>query len=183
MLREVVTLLRELRPDEGLGEGIDQLAALVHHGYLFWTSGCPTAAVPDEHLGTLLGTSAEHYDHYQDPLAYYVQLPERRIWGETVDGEAPEPMDGYFVHTTPDGVSLRVLGVFGVRPERGGFTVVEVVGVRPPALVRGDGSALFSPALPGGAAAGLFSLVGAEELLELGWRTRTLLVPTAAESG
>ena len=36
MLREVVTLIRELRPDEGLGEGIDQLAALLHHSYLFW---------------------------------------------------------------------------------------------------------------------------------------------------
>lgn len=183
MLREVLTLVRELRPDEGLGEGIDQLAALVHHGFLFWTAGRPTAAVPTEHLGALLGSSAEDSDHYQDPLAYYVQLPERRIWAETVAGEPPEPIDGYFVHTTPDGASLRVLGVFGIRADRAGFTVVEVMGVRPAALVRPDGSALFSPALPGAAAAGLFSLVGAEELLELGWRTRTLLVPTVAEAG
>ena len=35
-------------------------------------------------------------------------------------------------------------------------------------------SPLFSPVLAGGEAAGLFSLVGAEELLELGWRTRAL---------
>ena len=39
-------------------------------------------------------------------------------------------------------------------------------------LERPDGTALFSPALAGGQAAGLYSIVGAEELLELGWRTR-----------
>jgi hypothetical protein len=60
--------------------------------------------------------------------------------------------------------------VFGLQPERAGFTVVEVSGSRPVGLARADGSALFSPTLPGGVAARLFSLVGAEELLELGWR-------------
>ena len=44
MLREVVTLLRELRPEEGLGEGIDQLAALVHHAYLFWEAEAPASS-------------------------------------------------------------------------------------------------------------------------------------------
>jgi hypothetical protein len=33
---------------------------------------------------------------------------------------------------------------------------------------------LFSPVLSGGRSAGLYSLVGGEELLELGWRTRAL---------
>ncbi len=50
MLREVVTLLRELRPDEGLGEGIDQLAALVHHAYLFWDGGGLTVELPLDRL-------------------------------------------------------------------------------------------------------------------------------------
>jgi hypothetical protein len=183
MLREVVTLLRELRPDEGLGEGIDQLAALVHHSYLFWQAGSPTVEIPIEQLGILLGDPAELRDDYQDPPAYYVQLPERRVWGETVVGEPPEPLDGCLVHVGPDEMSLRVLGIFGVRADRPGFTVVEVAGPRPSALVRQDHSALFSPSLPGGAAAGLFSIAGGEELLELGWRTRTLLVPSAAEAG
>ena len=43
MVRETLLLLRELRPDEGLGEGIDQLTALVHHAYLYWDSGSVTA--------------------------------------------------------------------------------------------------------------------------------------------
>jgi hypothetical protein len=181
MVREVVTLLHELRPEEGLGEGIDQLAALVHHSYLFWAAGSPAVELPFEHLGELLGSSQPDPEEHQEPAAYYVQLPERRIWAQAVTGEAPEPLDGCFVHASPEGTSLRVLGVFGVYHERAGFTVVEVAGTRPVALIRADGSPLFSPTLQGGAAAGLFSLAGGEELLELGWRTRTLLEPSSAE--
>ena len=179
MLREVVTLLRELRPEEGLGEGIDQLAALVHHSYLFWAAGCPAVELPTEHLGDLLGTPPPDIEEH--PPAYYVQLPERRIWAQAVTGNPPEPLDGCFVHASPDETSLRVLGVFGLHGERAGFTVVEVAGTRPVGLVRPDGSELFSPTLAGGAASRLFSLAGGEELLELGWRTRTLLVPSSAE--
>lgn len=181
MVREVVTLLRELRPEEGLGEAIDQLAALVHHLYLFWDAGCPVVELPTEHLGDLLGTSPPDAEGHQEPPAYYVQLPERRIWAQAVTGVPPEPLDGCFVHASPEGTSLRVLGVLGLHRERAGFTVVEVAGTRPVTLVRPDGSELFSPTLPGGAAARLFSLAGGEELLELGWRTRTLLVPSSAE--
>jgi hypothetical protein len=172
MVRDVVALLRELRPEEGLGEGIDQLAALVHHAYLFWAAGCPAVELPSEHLGDLLGSSLPDVEEHQEPAAYYVTLPERRIWAEAVPGEPPEPLEGCFVHASPDGFSLRVLGVFGLYRERAGFTVVEVAGTRPVALVRADGSQLFSATLPGGKAASLFSLAGGEELLELGWRLR-----------
>jgi hypothetical protein len=182
MLREVVTFLRELRPEEGLGEGIDQLSALVHHSYLFWAAGRPTLELPNEHLAALLDSSPQTSDDHQAPAAFYVQLPERRVWGETIQTDPPEPLDGCFVHDQIEASSLRVLGVFGLRPERAGFTVVEVSGVRPKVLLRPDGSALFSPALPGGTAAGLFSLAGGEELLELGWRTRTLWLPTPVEA-
>ena len=181
MVREVVTLMRELRPDEGLGEGIDQLAALVHHCYLFWAAGCPAVELPAGRLGDLLGTPAPEVEEQEDPPAYYVQLPERRIWADVVAGAPPEPLDGCFVHVPTAPAVLRVLGVFGLHRERAGFTVVEVSGPRPHALVRADGSRLFSPTLPGGAAARLFSLAGGEELLELGWRTRGVLVPSSAE--
>jgi hypothetical protein len=63
-----------------------------------------------------------------------------------------------------------VLGVFGLRPDRAGFTVVEAQGARQAGLLRPDGSALFAPLLAGGAQAGLNTVAGAEELLELGWR-------------
>jgi hypothetical protein len=97
-----------------------------------------------------------------------------------MEGEPPEPLEGCFVHAAgPD--DLRVLGVFGMRPERLGFSVVETAGPRPAGLARPDGSPLFAPAMAGGAAAGLHSIVGAEERLELGWRTRQLA--SAAPSG
>lgn len=169
MEREAVLLLRELRPDEGLGEGMDQLAALVHHAYVVWDSGVATIDIPPDQLAELLETSPPLPEPAEIP-AYYASFPERRIWAEVLAGQAPEPLDGCFVHPVPSG-ELRVLGVFGLHPERMGFSVVETVGPRPDALAREDGTPLFSPTLPGGAAARLYSLTGGEELLELGWRT------------
>ncbi len=84
------------------------------------------------------------------------------------EGANPEPLDGWFREGSPAG--LRVLAAFGLHPGRIGFTLVEVGGPPPGRLVRADGSALFSPTLAGGAAAGLASLAGEEELLELAWR-------------
>jgi hypothetical protein len=169
MVREVVTLLRDLRPDEGLGEGIDQLVALVHHAYLFWEAGQPTVELSLERLtGLLAGSPAE--EESEPPPAFYVHVPERRVWAQVVPGQSHEPLDGCFVHSAPDDVAVRVLGIFGLHPEREGFSVVEAAGPRPAALARQDGTTLFAPTLPGGAAARLFSLTGEEELLDLGWR-------------
>jgi hypothetical protein len=42
MVPEVVSLLHDLRPEEGIGEGMDQLVALAHHAYLLWTAGALT---------------------------------------------------------------------------------------------------------------------------------------------
>lgn len=179
--REVVLLLRELRPEEGLGEGIDQLAALLHHAYLYWDAGMPTLAVGDG-LAGLLGDTPPPPDAGEAPRALYAEFPERRVWAVLLDGVPPEPLEGCFLHPSPS-KELRVLAVFGLRPERMGFSVVEAAGGRPPALARADGTALFAPVMEGGSAAGLHSLVGAEELLELGWRTRAFAagIPAGAE--
>jgi hypothetical protein len=174
MLREVVTLVRELRPDEGLGEGIDQLAALVHHAYLYWEADQRVIEVTAEQLMSLLRTVTSIGDRAEAPSSHYAQMPQHRIWAEVIPGHPPEPLDGCFVHSTPDGTALRVLGVFGIHPEREGFSVVEAMGPRPPALVRADGTELFAPTLTGGQAAGLFSIMGEEELLDLGWRIQEL---------
>jgi hypothetical protein len=103
--------------------------------------------------------------------SYYAQFPERMIWASVIEDEVPEPLDGVFVSPGPGG-DLRVLGIFGMRPERGGFSAVEASGSRAENLAREDGTALFDPTLEGGAAAGLRSIIGEAELLELGWRTR-----------
>ncbi|HYF39980.1 MAG TPA: hypothetical protein VD930_09845 [Gemmatimonadales bacterium] len=180
MQREVVALLRDLRPDEGLGEGIDQLAALVHHGYLFWNAGRRSLDLSADQLSELLRAVPEYAEEGPSPPPHYVQVPVRRLWAPVVPGEAPEPLDGFFQYGEgPD--LLRVLGVFGIHPERPGFSVVEVGGARPRRLARADRSPLFSPTLAGGSAAGIYSLTGGEELLELGWRTCQLA--TLAEAG
>ncbi|MBA3343884.1 MAG: hypothetical protein H0T44_01080 [Gemmatimonadales bacterium] len=182
MVREVVMLVRELRPEQGLGEGVDQLVALIHHAYLIWEAGMLTLSLGHEQAAELLEASAPATVKTAElPRAYYAQLPERRIWAEVVEGEPAEPLDGCFVHTTFGG-ELRVLGVFGLHPGRSGFSVVEAVGSRPGRLVRLDGTPLFAPALSGGAAARLNSIVGGEELLELGWRTRFAAAAASLEA-
>jgi len=172
MDREVVTLLRDLRPDEGLGEAMDQMVALVHHAYLAWAAGGVTISVGREAAEELLARAREAPDTTEIP-AYYAQFPERMIWATVIESEAAEPLDGIFVSQVPAG-GLRVLGIFGLRPERAGFSAVEAAGGRAEELAREDGSPLFAPTLPGGAAAGLRSIVGEAELLELGWRTLSL---------
>ena len=73
-----------------------------------------------------------------------------------------------------------MLGIFGLRADRPGFSAVEATGPRAPRLTREDGSALFAPTLPGAAAAGLRSIIGEEELLELGWRTQGVAAAVAS---
>ena len=168
---EVVQLVRDLRPEDGVGEAIDQLVAFVHHAYLFWDAGQVTVEVPTDQLEPIL--ARREPPAATNGTAHYVQLPERRLWGEVVEGEPHEPLDGCFVHEHPD-AGIRVLGIFGMHRDRPGFSVVEAAGPRAEHLERPDGSPLYSPTMPGGAAAHLHSIAGGEELLELGWRTRGL---------
>ena len=180
LLSGVIQLLRELRPDEGLGEDIDQLVALVHHCYVYWEAGCHTVSVEGDELALLL--AARRPGDAVPPGPYYAQFAPRRIWAEVIPGEAHEPLDGCFVYSWSGQTSLRVLGVFGVHPERAGFSVVEVAGARPQRLQRADGSDLFAPVLSGANAAGLYALTGEEELLELGWRTHSLAAASTLET-
>jgi len=171
MDREVITLLHDLRPDEGLGEAMDQMVALVHHAYLSWAAGGVTIPIGRETAEELLDQVLPDGDDSRDLAAYYAQFPERMIWARVIEDDAPEPLDGMFVSRDPLGL-LRVLGIFGLRPDRPGFSAVEATGPRAARLTREDGTALFAPTLPGAAAAGLRSITGEEELLELGWRTQ-----------
>jgi hypothetical protein len=168
LLADVVELMEALRPEEGIGEGMDYLVALAHHAYLTWEAGSLTLPLgPDETEAMLGGEPAPDPDLLDTPRSYYAQLPEHRIWAAVVDDTPAEPLDGCFVHATSGGI-LRVLGIFGLRPDRIGFSAVEVVGPQPGSFARGDGTPPFSSAL---GVDHLHSLVESEELLELGWRT------------
>jgi hypothetical protein len=168
LLPEAITLMRELRPEEGIGEGMDFLVALGHHAYLAWDGGSLTVPLAAAETEALLEAPTPEVPTLADaPKAYYAQFLEHQLWARVIDGETAEPLDGFFVHSTPAG-ALRVLGIFGLRPERFGFTTVEATGPRPDALARPDGTPLFASTLGAGR---LHSITGGEELLELGWRT------------
>jgi hypothetical protein len=167
---EAAELVHDLRPDEGLGEDIDRLAALVHHVFVFWDAGAELVTVDRSAMDRLLKPEPA-VPGLPAAAAPYVQIPERLIWARPLEDEAFEPLDGWFAHLAAGG-RLRTLAVFGLHPDRMAFTVVEAAGLRPVGLARPDGSPLFAPALPGGEAARLRSILGAEELLELAWRVR-----------
>jgi hypothetical protein len=162
-----MSLLRVLRPDEeGAGEGLRELTALVHHAYLHWEGGLRTWAYSPASARARLAGGPAGGERSQ---AGYIQLPERLVWASLTEGGLWEPLDGCFVHPAPDG-ALRVLGVFGLHPSRMGFTVAEATGTPGRMTRRADGAPLFSPALAGGELAGLQALVDPGELVELAGR-------------
>jgi hypothetical protein len=180
--REVGGYLRELVPEEGMGEPVEQHLALLHHAYLYWAEGAWLLRPSQSRTARLLSADvpAEPPEGAAGSIrAYYVQFPERLLWAELGPGEPHQPLDGMFVRPWPDG-GYFVLAVFGLHPGRDGFAVVDLDGYRTGPLERTDGSALFTPVLPGGAAAGLHSLVGEEELLELAARTVSLMLEARA---
>jgi hypothetical protein len=176
LVREVAELMREIRPDEGLGEAVEALVAFVHTAFLYWHHGERLVEVERDVLGQAIavGTRPGASDPPNTPTSY-MQLPPLVVWGVPIAGSPPEPLDGWFL-SRPGGV-LTLLAVFGLRPGREAMTTVEIAGPRPPAsLARLDGTPLFAPRVTGGAAAQLYSVEGEEELLELACRVEERLV-------
>jgi len=171
MARPVIELIRELRPEAGLGEAMDEFIALIHAAYVFWEQGQHAVPVDEAAFRSLVSEppAGSGRPVGRLPPAFYLQFPQRRVWGAPVAGGPHEPLDGCFVVRVGD--VLHVAGIFGFHSGRDGFSVVAVSGPRPRGLRREDGTPLFSPVLSGGATAGLFSVTGMEELLELVWRS------------
>ncbi|NNG16816.1 MAG: hypothetical protein HKM89_10080, partial [Gemmatimonadales bacterium] len=153
---------------------IDQLVGLVHHAYLMWEVGEWTFRIARDRGLAVLRGAAPQDGSGSAPVAYYLQWSHRSVWAQIAPEEPHEPLDGWFLSPGPSDDSIRVLGIFGLHPERMGFSVVEVMGARPAGLVRPDGTPPFASVLPAGDDAGLYSLVGTEELLELAWRSHGL---------
>lgn len=163
--REAVGLLRELVPVESPPGAVEEYAAVLHHAFLFWRDGERVVEVFRPALEAALAAPAT------SPLpggSWYLQVPERVVWAQLQDTGPHEPLDGIFL--VGGGETLQALAVFGLHPARPGLTVVEAVGPPVPGLERPDGEPLFAPVLEGGQAAGLHSITGGEELLELAAR-------------
>lgn len=166
--RPGVELLHELRPEGGLGEGVEELVALAHAAFLFWQQGERVATVSRPVLDAVVAGVSAGLGEAGPRSAYYVALAPRRIWGTPVPGAPAEPLEGWF--TVAQDTQLALVAVFGLLSGRPGFTAVQVSGPPPGELRRDDTTEPFAPVLDGGEAAGLWSVIGGEELCELGWR-------------
>lgn len=183
LLEPVGRLLRELAPD---GTGADALEAhmlMLHHAYRHWAGGRWVYRVAEATLRrAATGTAMTSHLPHQ---SLYLQLPELKVWGTPTADGAAEPLDGLFVAETVESGGIAVLGIFGVREGRPGFSAVGLEGRADAAdptgseievaAAREDGSERFSPTLAGGAEAGLYSLANAGELLLLTCRLLVLL--------
>jgi len=156
----------------------------LHHAYLYWDAGGWIFRLAKPRAAALLASdpAPPSPGGATDLRSFYVQFPERLIWAELASGEPHQPMDGMFVRPWPGG-GYFVLAIFGLHPGQSGFTVVEADGYLEEELLREDGTPAFAPVLPGGAAAGLYSIAGAEELLELAARTGPLVAEAVACEG
>ena len=180
--REVTAYLRELVPEEGVGDAVRQHLALLHHCYLYWAEGAWLVRMSEPRTRSLLAAAASSGGPVPLPRAFYLQVPERLVWAELSQGEPHEPLDGLFVRPWPEG-GFFVLAVFGIHPGRAGFSVAQAEGYSPEPAERESGEPLFAPVMTGGAAAGLHSIIGEGELIELAARSLPLVAETYACAG
>ncbi|HEV8383079.1 MAG TPA: hypothetical protein VGQ29_15940 [Gemmatimonadales bacterium] len=183
LLEPVGRLLREIVPPEAGPDALEAHALLLHHAYQFWAA--EQRVYPISELALRRAVAERSITTALPHAALYLQLPELRVWGAPNDASPPEPLDGMFVSATPAPGAIAVLAIFGMRPDRPGFSAVGLEGRADPddptaseieiAAVRDDGSAAFGPTLAGGTAAGLYSVASAGELLLLTSRLLTLL--------
>ena len=159
-------LMGALRPDEGLGEGIDEFVALVHAAYRYWCDGEQTRQLDAEATLALCDPGMPGPPPSADGVVRYVRVAPRLIWGRLTDEASFEPLDGWFAVPVPAG--LRVVACLGVHPARPGVSVVAVEGAASTLRARADGTASFAPTMSGGDLAGLRAIATPQELLWLG---------------
>jgi hypothetical protein len=163
--RAVTEFLRDLVPEDAPPESLLEFIAVLQHSYLYWADGRI-----DSSADTVVPSADPRPSAHPPIRSTYIQLPSHLYWGQLEPDAPHEPLDGFFIHRWHNGI--RALAIFGMHPERPGFTVAEASGPSPSALPnRANGSAPFAPLMDGGAAAGLRSVSGVDELLALAWRS------------
>jgi len=179
--RQAVLLLRDLVPDDAPEEAVREHLSFLHHAFLNWQAGGWTFRLGRRPAIELLNApSAQEGTAAATPQAYYIQFPARMVWAELAEGQPHEPLDGLFVHS-PAANRWQVMGIFGLHPDRAGFSVVTASGARLARLEREDGSPVFASVLPGGATAEIYSVVGPEEMIELAARAAPLVARAASQ--
>ena len=183
LLEPVARLLGEIMPEGSGADALEVHALLLHHAYLFWAAEQPVYEVTEDVLRR--ATTEKQVATTSSKESLYLQLPELRVWGSPNESSPPEPLDGMFVSRTQAPGEIAVLAIFGMRPDRPGFSAVGLEGHADTddptggeieiAAAREDGTTQFGPKLAGGTAAGLYSVANAGELLLLTARLLALL--------
>ena len=185
LLEPVGRLLREIVPEGAGADALEAHVLLLHHAFLHWSGDGQVYRIGEHALRRAVVEPQLTTQLPPSQRALYLQLPELRVWGAPNTANPPEPLDGMFVSETTAPGEIAVLAIFGLRPDRPGFSAVGLEGRADAddptgheievAATREDGSAPFGPTLAGGSAAGLNSVANAGELLLLTCRLLTLL--------
>jgi hypothetical protein len=120
-------LLKEIVPEGAGADALEVHVLLLHHAYQFWAAEQPVYQISDE---ALRRAALEKRITTELPRpAQYLQLPELRVWGAPDEASPPEPLDGMFVSEAGvGGGAIDVLAIFGMRPDRPGFSAVGLEG-------------------------------------------------------
>ncbi len=167
----VVEWLDALRPEEGIGDAVDEFVLLTHAAYRWWAEGSATRSFDREATESLIASAAVGSDGTGQLRTTYFQVAPHRIWGR-IEESNHEPLDGWFA--VVDGDELRVVGCLGVHPERPGLSVMAVAGPRNTIAPRADGAPPFAPTMSGGDLAGLYAIDTPDELLQLAWQAAVI---------
>jgi len=162
----VTEFLRDLVPEDAPPGSLHEFIAVLQHCFVYWDAGKRTLS------SNTTALPADRPTAGPPDRPAYLQLPSHLYWGQLEPDEPHEPLDGFFVHAIGGGI--RALAIFGLHPDRPGFSVAEVTGQPRPLLLRADGTAPFAPQMDGGANAGLRSVAGPDELLALAWHALTV---------
>lgn len=177
LLAEAALALREIRGEEDAPELIQQHGALLFQAFHFHEGGEPLYLLETDVVRFLVenGPQEGEWEASLPGKAGYLQLPQHLFWTAGEEGDAPESLDGVF-WSAPDGESVTLLVVMGIRKDRPGLAVVPLPTLPLSAAapwvamaVRPDGDD-FHSSLPGAELEGLYSLASGAEAVKLAMR-------------
>ncbi len=167
-LARVGALLQTVAPEASEPSALTRYLDILFHGFRFWKAGCSMYAFEEPVLRSLVERAPDlsGWAPSSPAPSIYIELPKNLFWADAVEGQPPEPVEGLFVAVGSDAAKddLRILAVLGMRADRPGFSVIEVVA--PPEEAKTSGNpTTFRSEIPGADLAQLYSLARPSEIL------------------
>jgi hypothetical protein len=147
---------------------------MVPHGFHFWRAGKHTLALDEDLVRSWMERPPDLGEWtLQAPTpAGYLRLPHHVFWSQPAAEGPAEPVHGVFWTISDDPVVVRALVALGVRPDRPGFTVIDLDATLPPPPARhwagpSDRDVDFANILPGGELSGFHGMSTPAEVLRM----------------